>query len=113
MHELGIADAIIKMMDKILKEEEMTGANKIVLEIGELSGVVPKFMDDCWGAVVAGTKYENTALEMEIVPGIARCLDCGSDFRAAETDFKCPECGSEKVMPMFGRDMTIKEIEAY
>lgn len=113
MHELGLADAMIKMMDKILDEEEMTGANKVVLEIGELSGVVPKFMEDCWQAVISGTRYQDTYLQLENVPGIARCLDCGEDFRAVETDFKCPVCKGQKLMPLSGKDMTIKEIEAY
>ena len=41
MHELGLCDAMLRMMDKILTEEE-PGAfsiRRVVLEIGELSGV--------------------------------------------------------------------------
>ena len=50
MHELGLCDAMLRMMDKILTEEE-PGAfsiRRVVLEIGELSGVVPRFMEESW-----------------------------------------------------------------
>lgn len=113
MHELGLCDAIVKMMDGILEEEKMEGANKIVLEIGELSGVEAHFMEDGWTAVTAQTRYEDTRLQIEMVPGIARCMDCGRECRAAACDLKCPECGSVKLVPVSGTGMTIREIEAY
>ena len=103
MHELGLCDAIVKMADEILKEEKVEGVNKIVLEIGELS----------WKAVTSGTKYEDTELEMEMIPGIARCMDCNKECRAALYDLKCPFCHSEKLAPVSGTDMTIKQIEVY
>lgn len=113
MHELGLCDAIVKMMDGILEQERMEGANKIVLEIGEISGVEAHFMEDSWIAVTARTKYEDTELQIEMVPGIARCLDCGEECRAVTCNLRCPLCGSVKLAPISGTDMTIKSIEAY
>lgn len=113
MHELGLCDAVVRMMDSILEEENMKGANKIVLEIGELSGVVEHFMKDSWIAVTARTKYESTKLQIEMVPGFARCIDCGAEFRVVACDFRCPACSGEKLMPISGTDMMIKQIEAY
>lgn len=113
MHELGLCDAVVRMMDGILKEEHMEGANGIVLEIGELSGVEAPFMESSWIAVTSGTKYENTKLKIEMIPGIARCMDCGKECQAVKYDLKCPFCHSEKLAPISGTDMTIKEIEAY
>lgn len=113
MHELGLCDAIVKMMDGILEKENMEGADKVVLEVGELSGVVAHFMEDCWTAVTAQTKYEDTELQIEMTPGIARCMDCGEECRAAVCNLRCPACGSVKLMPISGTDMMIKRIEAY
>ena len=113
MHELGLCDAIVKMADEILKEEKVEGVNKIVLEIGELSGVAAAFMETSWKAVTSGTKYEDTELEMEMIPGIARCMDCNKECRAALYDLKCPFCHSDKLAPVSGTDMTIKQIEVY
>ena len=113
MHELGLCDAMLRMMDKILTEEE-PGAfsiRRVVLEIGELSGVVPRFMEESWKAVARGTRYADAVLEIRTEPGYADCLDCGAHVRPAESGFKCPECGGEKLKPVSGIDMTIRSIE--
>ena len=60
MHELGICDALLKMVRGIMKDEELTEVEKITVEVGSLSGVVPKFLADCWVAVADGTELEKT-----------------------------------------------------
>ena len=112
MHELGLCDALLKMIDKIAKEEELTEVTKVTLEVGLLSGVVPRFMEDCWEAVIDGTPYENTLLEIETINGIAKCLDCGHEFSADLERLYCPKCVSRRITPLTGTDMTLKEIEA-
>ena len=76
MHELGLTDALLRMVRDVAEKEQLTHVEKITLEIGELSGVVPRYMSDCWTAVVDGTEYQDTALVIETVPGIASCMDC-------------------------------------
>ena len=113
MHELGLCDAVLKTVDGIVKEEKLEGVSRVVLEIGMLSGVVPSFMTDCWQAVIDGTDYAQTELEIETVRGIARCEDCGKEFPVDLEKLKCPDCGGARLTPLTGRDLTIKEIEAY
>ncbi len=113
MHELGLMDAVIRMVDRIVKEENLTQVRKIVLEIGELSGTVPHFITDCYDAVVADTQYQNTELVIEMVPGIARCNDCKIDFRINIEELCCPVCDGKNLTPIEGKDLTIKEIEAF
>lgn len=111
MHEMGIMSAMLKTLDRILEQEQATEVHKIVLEIGELSGVVPRFIEDCYEAVVDGTRYASTELEIEVVPGEVRCEDCGEEFNAAQYDLKCPQCGGQCLTPLGGTDFFIKEIE--
>lgn len=111
MHELGLCDALLRMVDGILAEETLTDVNKITLEIGELSGVIPQFMTDCWAAVADGTRYAQTQLVIETVPGTARCEDCRAEFRVNLDDLRCPVCHGNRLTPISGKDMTIKEIE--
>lgn len=113
MHELGICDAMLKMVRGVMKDEGLEGVNKITVEVGNLSGVVPRFMEECWVAVVDGTELEGTVLVAEEVIGRAKCLDCETEFDADLNNLKCPECGSDMLTPLSGRDLTIKEIEAY
>ncbi|MBQ9686131.1 MAG: hydrogenase maturation nickel metallochaperone HypA [Oscillospiraceae bacterium] len=112
MHELGICDAILKTVDGIAKEEQLEVVNKITLEVGMLSGVVPHFLTDCWQAVIDGTPYQHTALELELINGLARCEDCGHEFSADLEKMYCPKCAGRRLTPLTGTDLTIKEIEA-
>ena len=58
----------------------------------------------------------DTILDIADLPGTylrtARCLDCGAEFIAELEQLRCPNCGGEKLTPLTGRDLTLKEIEA-
>ena len=111
MHEMGIADVMMKTIDRIAQRENAAGVRSVTVELGDLSGVVPRFLADCWEAVAAGTAYENTELRLHPVPGTAQCLDCDRTFVAQIDDLRCPNCGGIKLRPLSGRDLTITEIE--
>ena len=111
MHELGICDAMLKMVRGIMKDEELDSVERITVEVGSLSGVVPRFLAECWEAVTDGTPFAGTELVLHSVPATARCLDCGETFVIRTDDLRCPACRSDKLKPLSGQDMTIAEIE--
>ena len=112
MHELGICDALLKMVQGIMKDEQLERVDKITVEVGSLSGVVPSFLSDCWVAVADGTERQETEFVIEELAGTAKCLDCGVEFTADLNDLSCPSCRGKKLMPLTGRDLTLKEILA-
>jgi len=77
MHEVGIISSLVKTIEKMVQEEGMTEVQRVVLEVGELSGIVPEYMEKCWPAATYRTFMEKTTLEMHVVPGIVKCRDCG------------------------------------
>ena len=112
MHELGICDALLKMVRDIAKEEELEEISRITVEVGSLSGVVPAYMSDCWVAVADGTELQDAEFIVEELMGTAQCMDCGEEFTADVNRLRCPKCSSEKLVPLTGRDLTLKEILA-
>ena len=112
MHELGVLSAMVKTIENIAVEEKLTKIEKIVLQVGELSGMVPSYLEVSYPAAVYKTSLEDTKLELEIVPGVVRCNVCGEEFNAVECDLVCPSCHSQDLMPLSGRDFIIKEIVA-
>ena len=112
MHELGICDALLKMVRNIAAEESLEEITRITVEVGSLSGVVPAYMSDCWEAVTDGTELAEVEFVVEELEGTARCLDCGEEFPADLNRLRCPSCGGEKLTPLTGRDLTLKEILA-
>ena len=113
MHELGLISAVVKTVENIMIKESLTTVEKIVLQVGELSGVIPHYVEECYPAAVYKTTLENTKLEMEVIPGIVRCKQCGEEFSGVLYDLKCPKCGSESLEALSGREFIIKEILAY
>ncbi len=112
MHELGICAAMRKMVRGIMKDEELTEITRITVEVGSLSGVMPHFLADCWVAVVDGTELQDTEFVIEELAGTAQCMDCGEEFTADLNDLSCPKCRGRKLVPLTGRDLTLKEILA-
>ena len=112
MHELGICDALLKMVRGIAKDEELQEITRITVEVGSLSGVVPAYMTDCWAAVTDGTELQDVEFVVDELEGTAQCMDCGKEFPADVNRLRCPHCGGEKLVPLTGRDLTLKEILA-
>ena len=110
MHELGICDALLRMLRNVAEEEELKNVQSITVEVGTLSGVVPRFLSDCWQAVIDGTEFEKTDMIVETIEGRAQCLDCGEKFIANLERLSCPNCGGNKLNPISGTDLTLKEI---
>ena len=113
MHELGVIAGILKTIEKTMIDRDLAEVETIVLQVGEFSGVIPDFLEDCFPAAVYGTKFEKTKLKLEMVPGLVRCDACGLEFNARIHSFKCPGCGSKDLSVLSGREFLIKEIHAY
>ena len=113
MHELGIVMGIVKQMEEYKVENNLEKIEKLVLQIGELSGVVPKYIEDVYPMAVEGTALENTELVLEETPGIGYCEDCGFRYNLVRNDNICPKCKSKKFSIISGREFVIKELHAY
>lgn len=113
MHELGIVYEVIKIVDHFVVENQITKVDKIVLEIGELSQAIPRFIESCYPAAVSETDYEETKLEIITVPAIGKCNGCGTTYGIVEHRKICPNCQAEDFSLVSGQEFNIKEIVAY
>lgn len=113
MHELGIVCAIVDSVDKVVKEQNLTKVDSIVLQVGEVCSAIPEYLEECYPAAVDGTPYEDTKLKIEIMPANAICQNCGCVFNIVEHDRVCPKCKTaEQYEVISGTELFIKEIIA-
>lgn len=112
MHELGLLSEMVDMIKDIKEQEHLETIEKIVLQVGEISGVLPRYLEECYPAAVYKTFMQDTKLELEIIPGIAKCRNCNEEFNAMKHDLKCPKCKGENLEALSGREFIIKEIIA-
>ena len=113
MHELSVIAGALKIIERVMREQGLTKVDTIVLQVGEFSGIVPSYLEEYFPAAVSHTRFEGAKLELEVLPGIARCNACGAEFHAFEHGFICPECEGKDIIPLSGREFLIKEIHAF
>lgn len=113
MHELGIVYEVIKVVDGFVKENNIKHVEKIVLEIGQLSESIPRFIEACYPAAVFETLYESTKLEIISVEAIGDCEACHGHYNIINHNKICPHCGASSYRLMSGQEFNIKEILAY
>ena len=65
MHELGIVFHIIRTVEDVAKQNDVTRIRRVTLQLGEVSGVVESYLQDCWKWAAAKT---------DLLPGAVRPL---------------------------------------
>lgn len=110
MHEIGLVRQVVRTVTDYAEKNGVTEISEIVLQIGELSMVVPAYVEEVYPLVVKGTALERAALRIETVPGMAECDECDEIFNVVEHKGYCPSCGSFEKTVLSGLDFVIKEI---
>ena len=110
MHEINIVRSMVKTVTEFARENKLDRVNEIVLDIGEVSLVIPKYVEELYPLVAKGTMLEDTKLVINMIPGMAECNDCDEIYNLIEQDGRCPNCGSLDKTVLSGKDFTIREI---
>ncbi|MBL9214966.1 MAG: hydrogenase maturation nickel metallochaperone HypA [Opitutaceae bacterium] len=85
---------------------------RIVLRIGDLSGVEPDALRFAFEALAPRTRAAGAELAIERVPARAHCRGCGADFAVgAGFIFRCPGCGDLSGDVIAGRELELRRIE--
>ena len=110
MHEIGVVRQVIRTVEDFAKENDIKEVSEVVLDIGELSLVIPKYVEDIYAVTTEGTILEGTKLIINVIPGMAECDECDEIFNVIEHEGYCPNCGSFEKQVLSGTDFMIKEI---
>lgn len=111
MHEIGIVRSMCKTVMDFAQENNIAEISEIVCQCGELSLVIPKYVEDLYPVVTDDFPLlQQTKLIVEIVPGLAECDECDEIFNVVENKGYCPNCGSFDKQILSGKDFSIKEI---
>ena len=113
MHELGIVFHVIKTVEEVAQEQKLSKVSKVVLEVGEVSTVIPSYLEDCWKwAVKKHELMKDSVLIPEKIEAITYCEDCKKTYETVKYAKICPYCKSENTFLIQGNEVQIKEIEA-
>ncbi len=111
MHELPITRSLLGLA---LQHAENAGGGRITalnLEVGQLSGVIDRFIQFYWDIVAEGTPAEGATLNFEQVEIGMECGGCSNRFTPDGRDYECPDCSSTDVLVVDGDQFHLVSID--
>ena len=111
MHELAIAQEIVRTVQEHALRSNAQRVSGVLIFIGKLSGVVTEALEFCLSVCVKGTPLESADFKMEQIPALVRCKECLTHFDPVAHEFVCPVCKKSNWQTVSGRELFIKEIE--
>ena len=110
MHEIGIVRQLLRTVTAFAEENGIEEIHEVVVDCGELSLVIPEYVQELYPPVVKGSILENAILTVNTVPGLAECDACDEIFNVVQHKGYCPNCGSFEKTVLSGKDFTVREI---
>ena len=93
LHEYSIVQALVERVEAIARERNALAVRRLLVRIGELSGVEPELLATAFTTFRANTVCEGA--EMTILPVAARwmCSGCRRGIQRGEI-LRCAACGA-------------------
>lgn len=110
MHELAITNGIIDIVNSQAQESGFQNVLEINLKVGEYSGLVPECIREFFPIAAAGSVAEKARLNIEMIKGRFKCLDCGYEG-PADALHCCPECHSWALKMTQGREFFVDSLK--
>ncbi len=110
MHELSIALSMIEQIEEQAARHSGT-VRAVQVKIGALSGVDCDALSFAWEIAREGTGFAGAKLEIERVPLLVRCSQCGATHSPDAYAILCPTCVTPDQDILAGRELELTSLE--
>ena len=110
MHEISIAQSIIRTVEAEAEKREFERVLRIRLRVGKFAAVLPDSLSFCFEILVEGTKLQDAELEIKTTEPVWRCAECESEADPASVPGACAACGGKLAMAG-ANDLVIEAFE--
>ena len=112
MHEIGMVDDILCVINAKLKEEKLNSkVKKINILIGELEGISSEHFEFHFRERAKGTSLEKAELNFEKVEAKFKCKNCSYEFQVETGLGGCPKCKININDLIEGKGISVASIE--
>lgn len=108
MHELSIAESVVRIAGNQAEGRRVT---KVWMKVGHLRQVVPSALSFSFELVAEGTPVEGAQLEMEEIPVVGKCRDCGEQSQLDSFPLQCMSCGNFDLEILCGEELLVESLE--
>ena len=111
MHELSVCIALMEQVQRIAAEHKAARVDRIVLQLGPLSGVEASLLQHAWPLASVGTLAESAQLVIESMPVKVKCTQCGATSEVQPNRLLCADCGDFRTRLLSGDEMLLANLE--
>jgi hydrogenase nickel incorporation protein HypA/HybF len=118
MHELSMADAMVKTVLDVAEKNDATEVLEVTIEVGKLTMLNPEQLRFLLDVLVEDTLLADAEINIVELPVELKCNICDYTGLAEMDDsdhylaiVKCPECGERNVEITAGRECNVKNIK--
>lgn len=111
MHELGIAQEVLRIVETNAAEHGEGRVTLLRLSVGEMSGVEPEALRFALEVCARDTRAAGMRVEIKTVPTIAQCRDCRAEWDFQAGRIECPTCGKTHIALQGGEDLRVDSFE--
>lgn len=111
MHELSVCMQLVRQVESLAGEHGAIGVERLVVQIGPLSGIEPELLERAYPLAVSGTMAAGAELVLERLPIRVRCTACSVESEATMSNLACPACGEWRTELVSGRELILKTVE--
>jgi len=110
MHEFSLMQDMVKAIEERVVNLERKSVRRVVLEVGQVSGVMPEALRFSFDVVMAESGWPDARLDIVEIPGLAECCSCGRRLNLASLYGLC-DCGCSELRWLQGNELQIKNLE--
>jgi hydrogenase nickel incorporation protein HypA/HybF len=117
MHELSMADGILKAVIENAEKNEATEVIEVTIEIGKMALLNPEQVKFMLDVLSEDTIANKAKFVIEEIPIEIMCSECDFEGKVDTDDLdhytpmvECPKCENKRVSIINGKDCTVKNI---
>jgi len=109
---MSIAVELIAQLESIAAENGVDKIQEFTIEAGVFRGIVPEALDLAFEEISKGTCAEGAKMTLKVISALAKCNQCGLQFKPEIDSYLCEECELADVELLEGNDITLTLVSA-
>ncbi len=111
MHEFSICRSLLAQVAEIANDRGADVVERIVIEVGPLSGIEPLLLAQAFDVARAGSCAAAAALSIETTGVTVSCSSCGAQSQTAPNRLVCGVCGGYRTRIVTGGELRLRRVE--
>jgi hydrogenase nickel incorporation protein HypA/HybF len=110
MHEYSLVQALVERVEAEARARRATAVHRVVVSVGELSGVDPELFRTAYETFRDGTVCRDAPLELRRVEAVWRCPTCQRAIQRGAA-LSCPACARPAELASGSGEILLETLE--